>query len=336
MPGNRAPSKQFRMAASSLRLLADIGGTFARFALQRPGRPATAMAQFRTADHPTLTDAIAAYLRTRDGWHPSVAAIAVAAPVVGDRVRMTNANWSFSRTALARRSGIKTLHVINDFEALAWSLDALTRDRRVALGGGRGESGKPLAVLGPGTGLGAACFVPRASGGPAAIATEGGHANAAATTAREAAVIDVLRRRFGHVSAERLLSGPGLANIYAALKTVDGGAASKPLRPGEIAAAARARGAAADAHARETARMFSALLGQFAGDLALLYGARGGVFIAGGVVGRLGSAFDRAGFRRRFEDKGRYRGWLADVPTWLIVHPCPAFLGLARYLDRAS
>jgi glucokinase len=193
-----------------------------------------------------------------------------------------------------------------------------------------------MAVFGPGTGLGVACFLPAAAGGPAAIATEGGHADIAATTEREAAVIAVLRRRFGHVSAERLLSGPGLTNIHAALCAIDGREPSAPLRPGDIARAAQARGRARDARARETVAMFSALLGQLAGDLALGFGARGGVYVAGGVVARLGPAFDRKLFRRRFEDKGRYRDWLKPVPVWLITHPHPAMLGLARYLARSA
>jgi glucokinase len=174
------------------------------------------------------------------------------------------------------------------------------------------------------------CFVPDAAGGPAALASEGGHASLAAGTAREAAVIEVLRKRFGHVSAERLLSGPGLANIYAALSQLDAAALSTPMKPGAIARAARD---GSDPRAREAVATFSALAGQFAGDIALTFGARGGVYVAGGVIPRLGDAFDIRLFRRRFEAKGRFATWLQRVPTWLVTHPRPAMPGLARYLD---
>jgi glucokinase len=175
------------------------------------------------------------------------------------------------------------------------------------------------------------CFVPEAAGGPAVLTSEGGHASLAAGTAREAAVIEVLRKRFGHVSAERLLSGPGLANIYWALTRLDNTTDTGPIKPGAIAQAARR---ATDPRAREAVALFSALAGQFAGDLALTFGARGGVYIAGGVIPRLRTAFDTGLFRQRFEAKGRFGSWLQRVPTWLITHPRPAMPGLAHYLDR--
>jgi glucokinase len=163
------------------------------------------------------------------------------------------------------------------------------------------------------------------------LASEGGHASLAAGTAREAAMIAVLRDRFSHVSAERVLSGPGLANIYTALAELDSTARSAPMKPGAIAHAARD---GSDPRAREAVALFSALAGQFAGDLALTFGARGGVYVAGGVIPRLEDAFDAHLFRLRFEAKGRFESWLRRVPTWLITHPRPAMPGLARYLDH--
>jgi glucokinase len=177
------------------------------------------------------------------------------------------------------------------------------------------------------------CFVPAAAGRPTALATEGGHSTLAAGNTREAAVIEALRTRFGHVSAERVLSGPGLSNLYTGLAQCDGETLVQRRKPGAIARAARA---GKDHRAVETVKIFSALMGQFGGDVALKFGARGGVYIAGGVIGRLGPAFDTTLFRRRFEDKGRYRDWLAAVPTSIITHPRPAMVGLVRYLDDAA
>lgn len=313
------------------RLLADIGGTFARFALQRPGRAAHGFRALRTGEFATIEAAIAYYLSDKPEPRPRVAAIAVAAPVTGPTVKLTNAAWTISRARIARQAGLRRVYLINDFEALAWALEGLGPHARVKIGRGRAEARWPRAVFGPGTGLGVAGFIPKAAGGPAAIAAEGGHATLAAGTAREAEVIAVVRERFGHVSAERLLSGPGLANIYAALTGLEGRKVQEVPHPGEVSRAARA---GTDPLARETARIFSALLGQYGGDVALMYGARGGVYVAGGVVGRLGRAFDKRLFRARFEAKGRYEQWLGGIPTWLIRHDRPAMVGLARYLDR--
>jgi glucokinase len=319
------------MRAEAPRLLADIGGTNARFALQRPGRRPARYRLLKTADHPGLGAAVAHYLAlVRPVQKPNVAAIAVAAPVLGDAIALTNSSWSFSTAAVARATGLTRLHVLNDFEALAWALPTFDRDDLRKVGRGRPAAQAPCAVFGPGTGLGVSCFLPEAAGGPSVLASEGGHASMAATTAREAEAIAVLRIRFGHVSAERMLSGPGLANIYAALAQLDDAAPSMPMKPGAIARAARD---GTDPRAREAVAMFSALAGQFAGDVALTFGARGGVYVAGGVIPRLGDAFDTGLFRRRFEAKGRFGSWLQRVPTWLITHPRPAMPGLARYLD---
>jgi glucokinase len=322
------------MKGESPRLLADIGGTNARFALQKPGRRPTRYRVLKTADHHGLSAAIDQYLAlVRPARDPKVAAVAVAAPVLGDAVTLTNSPWSFSAAAVARAVGLDRLRVLNDFEALAWALGSFGSGDLRRMGRGRPVVQTPSAVFGPGTGLGVSCLVPGPAHEPVVLASEGGHASLAAGTAREAAMIDVLRDRFGHVSAERALSGPGLANIYAALARLDSAAPSAPLRPGAIARAARD---GSDPRAREAVAMFSALAGQFAGDLALTFGARGGVYVAGGVIPRLGEVFDARLFRRRFEAKGRFASWLRRVPTWLITHPRPAMPGLARYLDHTE
>jgi glucokinase len=286
----------------------------------------------KTADHRGLGAAIAHYLAlVRPARKPDVAAVAVAAPVLGDAVALTNSSWSFSAAAVARAAGLTRLHVLNDFEALAWALTTFGRDDLHKIGRGRPIAQAPSAVFGPGTGLGVSCLVPGPADEPVVLASEGGHASLAAGTAREAAMIAVLRDRFSHVSAERVLSGPGLANIYTALAELDSTARSAPMKPGAIAHAARD---GSDPRAREAVALFSALAGQFAGDLALTFGARGGVYVAGGVIPRLEDAFDAHLFRLRFEAKGRFESWLRRVPTWLITHPRPAMPGLARYLDH--
>ncbi len=323
-------------AVPGLRLLADIGATNARFALARRGRNPYAFHVLRTKEYGGPAPAIAAYLgrKSRSG-RPQNAVIAVAGPVAGDRVKFTNAPWAFSISDLKRASNIDDLHVLNDFEALAWALPALAGPDIRKFGRGRRDIGASRVVFGPGTGLGVACFIPPAQAPPhpaLAVASEGGHMSIAAGTPRERALIEALGKRFGHVSAERVISGPGLRYIYEALAAIDGVDAPDPASFGVAAVTRRAR-SGRDPLAAETMAIFSALAGSFAGNLALGFGARGGVYLAGGVIPRLGPLFDLRAFRRRFVDKGRYHDWLAAIPTYLILHPHQTMVGLAHYLD---
>ena len=319
-----------------LRLLADIGGTNARFALARRGRNPYAVQVLGTKDYGGPAQAIAAYLghKARGRW-PESAVIAVGGPVVGDRVKFTNAPWSFSISDLRRASGIDDLFVLNDFEALAWALPALRGTDIRKFGRGLRDPHAPRVVFGPGTGLGVACFVPQGRAPPhtdLVVSSEGGHMSIAAGTPRESALIEALAARFGHVSAERVISGPGLGTIYQALAAIDEAATPDPVSLGAAAVTRRAR-SGRDPLASETMAIFSGLAGSFAGNLALGYGARGGIYLAGGVIPRLGALFDLRAFRRRFVDKGRYRDWLAAIPTYLVLHPYQTMVGLAHYLD---
>lgn len=323
-------------AAAPPRLVADIGGTHARFALQVPGARPGAPVILEVADYADIESATAEALRRLAPERPpEAAAFAVAAPVTGDAVAMTNHPWRFSRERFARRFGLELFEVVNDFAAIAIALPRLARDERRRLGAASPEEGAPratLAAIGPGTGLGTAGLVP-AGGGWAVVAGEGGHVDFAPGTARERLVYDHIAARHAHVSLERVLSGPGLVAIYRALAEAEGGAGEDlPATPSEIAA--RARGGA-DPTAAEAAALFSAALGAAAGNLALTLGARGGVYVAGGVVPGLGAAFDEAAFRRRFEAKGRFGAYLAQIPTYLIVARWPALIGLAALLDAA-
>jgi glucokinase len=305
---------------NEVRLLADIGGTNARFALQSPGAAPVAVHAMQTADFPTIEDAVRAYL-SRAGVRPPRAAFAVASPVTGDRIEMTNHPWSFSVEAVRRVLALSELRVVNDFEAIALSLPHLPGAEQRRLGGGAPDPTAPIAVIGPGTGLGVAALV---SGW--AVPTEGGHVTMPAVDEREAAIIARIRERLGHVSAERVLSGPGLQNLYRAL-----GDDVTPPEPGEITARALA---GSDPRAVETLDTFCAMLGTVTGNLALTLGARGGVYLAGGIVRQFADFLARSRFRERFEDKGRFREYLAPIPVWIVGTENPALIGLAALLDE--
>ena len=308
------------------RLLADVGGTNARFALETAPLRFEAVAVLACADYPSLGAAIQAYLAGISAQHPGPilhAAIAIANPVDGDQVCMTNHHWSFSTAEMRDQLGLDTLVVVNDFTALAMSLPHLAPDQRVQVGGGIEQSGRTLGLVGPGTGLGVSGLVP-AGGRWVALASEGGHASFAPGDAFEDDIVCQLRGRFGHVSAERLLSGPGIELIYKCLT-------GKALGASEITRRA-ADGSCADCV--RSIDVFCGALGSVAGNVALTLGATGGVYIGGGIVPRLGALFERSPFRARFEAKGRLSAYVARIPTYLITEQYPAFLGVSAILSE--
>jgi glucokinase len=310
-------------------VVGDVGGTHARFArVGGDGRPRDVRV-LATADHADLAAALRSYLAGlgADAREVSAAAVAVACPVAGDEVHLTNAAWRFSVSATRAVLGLDRLLVLNDFEALALSLPALAAEDLETVREGVAERGAPLAVLGPGTGLGVSGLIP-AGGAWRALRSEGGHQDLAATTEREWRVIQRLSDRFGRASLERALSGPGLANLYLAISAVDGRPAD-PLAPAEVSARARAGSCPA---ALEAVGLFAGFLGGAAGDLVLTLGARGGLYLGGGVLEAMGPAFDRARFVARFLAKGRFASYLEPVPVRWIRHPAPALLGAARAL----
>ncbi|MFQ5953868.1 MAG: glucokinase [Kiloniellales bacterium] len=312
-------------------LLADVGGTKARFALALGDGSLADPLTLDCASFPDLTAAVLHYLdqATAAGERPRRAAIAVAAPVTGDEVALTNHPWRFSIAELKQRLDLDRLVVINDFAALALAVPRLTPDDRLPVGGGTPAEGEPIGVIGPGTGLGVAGLVP-VPGGMQALATEGGHVTMAAADDRESAVLAVLRQRFGHASAERVLSGDGLVNLYQALATLER-APAEDLSPAKVGARALGGGSPLCAEALD---LFFAMLGTAAGNLALTLGARGGIYVAGGIVPQYAARFATSAFRQRFEDKGRYRSYLAAIPSYLVIHPAPGFLGLEAALER--
>jgi glucokinase len=304
-------------------LLGDIGATNARFALLSEGVLGP-VSNFTVANFPNFTDAVDAFLdgdyRSRTG-HEAV--LAIAGPVNAGRCILTNCSWIIDQHELCRAFGFAKVRLCNDFEAVARSLPHLTTTDLFRVGDGEPVPGAPMAVLGPGTGLGVACLVPT-SNGPAVIAGEGGHATMAATSPREDAIIDYLRRQFGHVSAERVVSGSGLENLYRAVVALDGADAPKRSAP-EIT---KAGSDGTCPLSRMALELFCGMLGTIAGNVGLMFGARGGVYIAGGIVPRITDFIAHSEFRARFESKGRFRTYLQSIPTGIIIHPTATFIGL--------
>lgn len=312
------------------RLLGDIGGTNARWAWHAaPGADIKDVSVRPCAANASLYESAAAYLADKGHAQPAWVAIGIATPVTADRVQMTNNDWVFSIAALKRSLGAERCLVINDFTALAMSLTALAPGDLRAVGTGRAVAGAPMALLGPGTGLGVSGLLPQGGGRWSAVSGEGGHVTLAATDEHEAAILAVLRQRFGHVSAERVLSGAGLVNLYGAQCAVNGVAALQ-LSPSDVTDAALD---GSDPLCAQAVQRFTAFLGNAAGNLALTLGARGGVFIGGGIVPRLGEHFDAALFRQHFEAKGRFADYLKAMPTSVITAAAPALIGASNALD---
>jgi glucokinase len=318
------------MNATATRLIADIGATNTRFALVGPDGTITRTRVLATDDFASLSDAIEDYLAAEaPPVKPTLAVLAVAAPVTGDTVALTNNPWTFSIQAMGKQFGFTALHVINDFVANALAVPQLTPADCQQIGGGAPVKGAPIGVIGPGSGLGVSILVPQGDRG-IALQGEGGHVTMAAANKREAAVLELMRERFDHVSAERFLSGPGLVNLYNALCEL----AKEPAAPLTAPQITNPRTEEDEPHAREARDMFCAMLGTIASNLALTIGARGGIYIAGGIVPKLGVAFAQSDFRARFEAKGRFHGYLAAIPTYVITHPSPALLGAAKMIEQ--
>jgi glucokinase len=314
------------------RLLADVGGTHARFASQTaPNGPLEHCGRYACADFETLWDAICHHLWREGLDKPRAGAIGIATPITGDHVRMTNHHWAFSIKGLQDALGLQRLLVLNDFSALAMALPALHSDACRQIGGGRAVPGSSIGLIGPGTGLGVSGLVPDVNGkGLVPIGGEGGHVTLSSYEPEEAAVLAFLHRQFGHVSAERALSGPGLVNLYRALAEVRG----LPAQARQARAISAAAMAGEDALAEGALQLFCSLLGGVAGNLALTLGARGGMFIGGGIVPQLGDFFASSKFRNSFEAKGRFRAYLSEIPTFVVKSSDEAALvGASRALD---
>ena len=317
------------MSVPAYDLVADIGGTNARFALSRRGSAAEfAMERvYPCSGFARFQDAVAAYLADC-GERVSQAAIAIANPVCGDAIRMTNHHWAFSIEAARNELNLERLLVLNDFTALALSVPTLRADELRQVGGGVPVAEAAIGVIGPGTGLGVSGLVWSGTRW-IPLAGEGGHVGYAPRNAREWAMSEVLRKRYGgYLSVERVVSGPGLSALYEAYCVLDG-IEPENLSPAQVGELALAR---ADARFVEVFETFCAALGCAAGNLALTLGARGGVYLGGGILPRWGEAFETSPFRTNFEAKGRFKDYLAPIPAYVIHAKTPALMGAAAAL----
>lgn len=309
------------------RLLADIGGTNARFALEPAPGAIQAVQTLACADHARFEDAVRFYLAGA-GAKVRHAVIAIANPVDGDAIRMTNHHWAFSIEAARRALGLETLLVVNDFTALAMSLPILQPDDLAQVGGGAPLAGAAIGLVGAGTGLGVSGLVPSGERW-IPLHSEGGHVAFSPLDEREVTVLRHAWQRYDHVSAERFVSGPGLVLIREALAMTRGIASDKDLSPSDIVTRGLSGG---DALSLEAIDCFCGMLGTVAANLAVTLGARGGIYIGGGVVPRLGAYFAASPFRPRFERKGRFSEFTARIPTWLITASYPALQGASAIL----
>lgn len=313
-------------------LVADIGGTNARAGLvTEPGQAPGAVFSRPTAEFEGLKDFLQAAMEQLGGGRaPSKVICAVASPLREDTVRLTNAGWRFSIAATQRALGIGHLVLINDWVAQGWAVTRLTGPHRVQHNSGEPVPDAPRLALGPGTGLGSA-LITRCGDRWAVFATEGGHISVGITSRREAEIALYIHERFGHCSAERIASGVGMEAVHDALREIDG------HPPQSLSAEAIARRAVADDPlCAEVLTRFTAALGSAAGDLALATGARGGIYLGGGIIPALGEAFDWTLFHQRFTAKGRFEDYLAAIPVYAINHPAPALLGLSVYLEAQA
>lgn len=308
-----------------VRLVGDVGGTNARFALVVDGGQPEQQQVLACADFRDLGEALAFYI-DHVKVKPQQAAVAIATALTGDTVRMTNNHWVFSTEEVRQRLGLERLIMLNDFTALAMSLPHLQADEVRQVGGGSPVAGAALGILGPGTGLGVSGLIPDGRGGWIPLTGEGGHVTCSPADARELDVLRVVQQWTPHISTERLVSGFGLPTLYRAVAELQG-VAAQDLDPAQIGE----RGVAGSCPVcRETMEIFCSLLGTAAGNLALTLGARGGIYIAGGIVPRLGAFFDQSRFRERFEAKGRFSDYMASIPTLVVEARFPALTGAAQ------
>jgi glucokinase len=301
-------------------LMADIGATNTRCALTstRSPRPAN-LQRFANADFSSAFDVLHKYLASIDS-KPTHGALAIAAPIDGDEVRMINRDWSFNRLQLAGQLELERLEVINDFHAVAWALPGIGNRDRIEIGKASAYRDGNRAVLGPGSGLGVAAWVAGGDGG-LPMTGEGGHVTLPARDEQEAVIIARLRERYGHCSAERVLSGPGIIALHSAMH-------------GEMKTSREITSSMVDPNCRATMQQFYRFLGSVSADLAMITGAYGGLYIAGGIVPAHIEQIRASAFRERFTDKNRYADYMRAIPTYVITDPTPGLTGLVEFISR--
>lgn len=315
-------------------LLGDIGGSHARFGFTTPGAlDVEHFATYQVSEYPNFADVLDqlhAAIRDRDMVAPYPAAIclAVAAPLHHDTIAFTNSSWLFNRELIRQRFRTSLVLIVNDFAAIARALPIIDSEHLLRIGSGQALAGGTRVAIGPGTGLGVAAVCQGPRGEPVVVSGEGGHIDFAPTTEIEDMILNRLRARHGRVSIERLCSGSGIANIYEAL--------AKHRKQSPIYSIAPAIGAAAlrgETVPMETMAIFFAVLGATAGNLALTFGASGGVYIAGGIVRRYVDLLISSEFRERFLAKGRLTAYLSEIPTMVVMNLEAGLLGANLLLE---
>ncbi len=317
------------MVMASLALVADIGGTNSRLALIAPGsHELVEPRKYANRDFASLADVLAHYIHETDTT-PHHACIAVAGPVTGDVVRLTNVDWQFSRQEMRRQFHLSRLHITNDFTALAMAVPHIPQDRIIHVGGGEPVARQPIAVLGPGTGLGVSGLIWSGQHW-VPLQGEGGNVSFAPGNAKELELLRYAQRHLDYVRAENFISGSGLGFLHNALAEVEG--RQQDALPNEEISR---RGVTGEClQCIETLNVFCGMLGSFAGDQALMLGARGGVYIGGGIVPILGDFFFRSPFRSRFEAKGRFTEYVRPIPTYVMLSFTEmALIGAAALLN---
>lgn len=314
-------------------LVGDIGGTNVRLAVadltgEKP--KISAPKSLPRAGHPTFEGVVDAYLAEFGGPMPEAIVVAVAGPIKDGKVKLTNGQWVISESVL-RDKGFSFPRLINDYAALAYAVEHLEGDDLAEIGGQHaGMPGETVGVVGAGTGLGVSALV-RDSFSSSVMVTEGGHISFAPVDDVEFEILKVMRERFPRVSVERVLSGPGLSNLHWALGRLSG----KKLEDLEPEVVSRRAVEKTDPLCEAALERFCTIYGRFAGDMALAFGARGGVYLGGGIAPRFLDQLNAGAFRRGFEEKARFRSYVEIIPTKVIVHPYAALLGSAEASLRA-
>lgn len=318
------------------KLLADIGGTNARFAIEVERGKLESVVVLKCANYPTLPDALHAYLALPEAIKSGsdkvkIAGIAIANPVHGDTIKMTNHHWTFSIQAIKQEFKFEQLLVVNDFKALAMALPFLDQTQRYQVGAGKPVADSVIGLLGAGTGLGVSGIIPT-DGKWFALDSEGGHASFSPTNPIEISLLQYALQKHNHVSSERFLSGAGLELTYQALN------ANANTKADDIDIPEIMRRGLNDECplCKQTLSLFCEMLGTMAGNLAISLGATGGIYIGGGIVPRLGQFFADSNFRYRFEHKGRLTNYLSHIPTYVITEAYPAFIGISAMLAQGE
>ncbi|RBJ79680.1 glucokinase [Pseudomonas sp. MWU12-2534b] len=315
-----------------LALVGDIGGTNARFALWKD-QQLDAIQVLATADYRCPEDAILAYLHAQGLAQGAIGSVclSVAGPVSGDEFRFTNNHWRLSRQAFCQALQVERLLLVNDFSAMALGMTRLQPDEFRVVCEGVAEPLRPAVVIGPGTGLGVGTLLNFGDGRYMALPGEGGHVDLPLSSPRETQLWQHIHAEIGHVSAETALSGSGLPRVYRAICAVDG---HEPRL--DTPEAITAAGLAGDPIAREVLEQFSCWLGRVAGNNVLTTGARGGVYIVGGVIPRFADFFIQSGFAKSFADKGCMSDYFKGIPVWLVTAPYSGLTGAGVALEQAQ